>query len=353
MKMTFPKSVLHYLTGLLDLEVLKFKQTAKSKYKSRRRTNMGRNYELGTEVRHYCWDNSIAPRLEIEPGDSVLFQTFDASDNEVQRDGSIKHQPIERPRPGGHALTGPVFIKGAQPGDTLVVEVLEVGTGEWGWTTFRPGAGLLKDDFEKNFFHAWEIGGGREWAEFLPGAGIRVPLEPFCGVMGVALPEPGQHSTIPPRRFGGNLDVKQLTKGAKLMLPVGVEGALFSTGDCHAAQGDGEVCITAIETMGHPHFKFDLIKGKELKAPRLWTGKPASPIAGRSGYFVTTAQNNDLLEASRDAVRYMLDYLEEERGLSREQAYILSSVVVDLKISEVVNAPNWVVSAFLPNAIFE
>lgn len=188
---------------------------------------MGRNYELGAEVRHYSWDNSLAPRLEIEPGDSVLFQTFDASDNEVQRDGSIKHQPVERVRPGGHALTGPVFIKGAKPGDTLVVEVLDVGTGEWGWTTFRPGAGLLKDDFEKGFFHAWDIGGGREWAEFLPGAGIQVPLEPFCGVMGVALPEPGEHSTVPPRRFGGNLDVKQLTRGAKLMLPVGVEGALF------------------------------------------------------------------------------------------------------------------------------
>ena len=308
---------------------------------------MQRNYELGAEVRHFCWDNSLAPLLEIESGDSVLFQTHDASDNGVQRDGSF----IDQKR-AGHALTGPVYIKGAEPGDTLVIEVLEVVTGEWGWTRFHSKAGLLRDDFSEPYLHLWEIGGGREWAEFLPGANIRVPLEPFCGVMGVALPEEGQHSTIPPRRFGGNLDVKQLTKGAKLMLPVGVEGALFSTGDCHAAQGDGEVCVTAIETTGQPHFRFDLIKGKTLKAPQLWTGKPASPMAGQKGYFVTTAQNNDLLEASKDAIRFMLDYLEEERGLSRQQAYVLCSVAVDLKISEVVNAPNWVVSAFLPNALF-
>lgn len=312
---------------------------------------MAKTYELGAEVRHYCWDNSIAPRLEIEPGDSVIFQTYDCSDNETRRDGTNLPRQIERMRPG-HALTGPVYVKGAKPGDTLVVEVLEVGTGDWGWTAFRPGAGLLRDDFAAPFFHAWDLSDGREWTEFLPGSGIRVPLEPFCGVMGVALPEAGQFSTIPPRRFGGNLDIKQLTKGATLLLPVGVEGALFSTGDCHAAQGDGEVCVTAIETMGQPHFRFDLVRGRELKAPRLLTKGPASPITGRDGYYVTTAQNSDLLEASRDAVRFMLDYLEEEHGLTREQAYILASVVVDLKISEVVNAPNWVVSAFLPNAIF-
>ncbi len=313
---------------------------------------MSRTHELGAQKRHYCWDNSIEPTLEIEPGDSVIFQTYDCSDNEIQKDGSIVERPIERVRPG-HALTGPVFIKGAQPGDTLVIEVLEVGTGDWGFTYFKPGSGLLKEDFKDRYFHYWELGGGREWTEFLPGSGIKVPLEPFCGVMGIALPEAGQFSTIPPRRFGGNLDIKQLTKGARLMLPVGVDGALFSTGDCHAAQGDGEVCVTAIETMGHPHFRFDLLKGKALKAPRLMTNKPASPITGSKGYFVTTSQNNDLLEASRDALRFMLDYLEEERGLTREQAYVLSSVVVDLKISEVVNAPNWVVSAFLPNIIFE
>ncbi len=311
---------------------------------------MGRTHELGAEFRHFCFDNSIAPRLEIEPGDSVIFQTFDCSNNETQRDGSIVERDADRIKPS-HALTGPVYIKGAEPGDTLLIEVLKVKTADWGWTRFRPGSGLLKNDFEKPFFHAWDLSKG-DVAEFLPGVGINVPLEPFCGVMGVALPEVGQFSTIPPRRFGGNLDIKQLSKGAKLMLPVGVEGGLFSTGDCHAAQGDGEVCVTAIETGGQPHFRFDLIKGQNLKAPRLQTNQQASPIAGREGYFATTAQNPDLLEASRDAIRFMLDYLEEERGLTREQAYILCSVVVDLKISEVVNAPNWVVSAFLPNAIF-
>ena len=313
---------------------------------------MSHSYELSAARRHYSWDKSLEPILEIEPGDSVWFETFDCSDNERQRDGSIIERPGERLRPG-HALTGPVFVKGAEPGDTLVIEVLEVGTGDWGWTAFRPGAGLLKDDFERPFFHAWELAAGATESEFLPGSGIKVPVEPFCGVMGLALPESGQHSTIPPRRWGGNLDVKQLIRGTRLYLPVGVPGALFSTGDCHAAQGDGEVCGTAIETNGRPYFKFDLIKGRELKAPRIWTGQQASSVVGRDGYLVMTAQNNDLLVASQDAIRFTLDYLEEERGLTREQAYILCSVVVDLKISEVVNSPNWVVSAFLPNAIFD
>ncbi len=312
---------------------------------------MSRTHELDASVRHYCWDNSLAPLLEIEPGDSVIFQTFDCSDNERQRDGSTQPRQIERMRPG-HALTGPVWVKGAEPGDTLVVEVLDVGVGEWGWTAFRPGTALLANDFPHHGFHAWELA-GRDRAEFLPGAGIQVPIEPFCGVMGVALPTPGPFSTIPPREWGGNLDVKQLTRGSKLLLPVGVNGALFSTGDCHAAQGDGEVCGTAIETMGQPHFRFELLKDKPLKAPRILTGQQASPQAGRNGYVITTAQNPDLMEASRDAIRFMLDYLETERSLTREQGYILCSVVVDLKISEVVNNPNWVVSACLPYSIFE
>src|SRR5438128_5971563 len=144
----------------------------------------------------------------------------------------------------GHPLTGPVGIRGARPGDVLQVDVRELVPGDLGYTSFRPGIGLLRDDFIEPYLKLWELRG--QAAELRPG--IRVPLAPFLGVMGVALAEPGAHVTAPPRSNGGNMDIKQLTAGTTLYLPVWVAGALFSCGDGHAVQGDGEVCITAIET---------------------------------------------------------------------------------------------------------
>ena len=157
---------------------------------------------------------------------------------------------------------------------------------------------------------------------------------------------------MPPQKNGGNMDIKQLTVGTTLYLPVWVDGALFSVGDGHGAQGDGEVCVTAVEMMAQVTLRFGLEKGRGLKEPQLHTSGPLYPGTNRGPYYATTAAGPDLFASSQQAIRYMIDHLVEERGLSREEAYIVSSVAVDLKISEIVDAPNWIVSAFLPEEIF-
>jgi len=168
----------------------------------------------------------------------------------------------------------------------------------------------------------------------------------------VALDEPGSHSTMPPRRAGGNMDIKQLVAGATLFLPVLVDGALFSVGDAHAAQGDGEVCVTAVEMMGRVTLRFGLRSGRRLAEPQLVTPAPPSHATNHGAHYATTAHGPDLFAAAQQAVRYMVDHLVETRGFSREEAYVICSVAADLKISEIVDAPNWIVSAFMPDAIF-
>jgi len=158
--------------------------------------------------------------------------------------------------------------------------------------------------------------------------------------------------TLPPRENGGNFDVKQLTKGSKLRLPVAVEGGLFSTGDGHFAQGDGEVCVTAVEMTGRLTLRFNVQSGRRLAEPQLRTPAPPSNATNRGAHYATTAHGPDLFAASQQAVRYMIEHIVEAHGLSREQAYVVCSVAVDLKISEIVDAPNWIVSAFLPESIF-
>jgi acetamidase/formamidase len=243
-----------------------------------------------------------------------------------------------------------VRVRGAVPGDTLVVEVLDMRPGaDFGWTAIRPGRGLLPEaEFPEPHLVIWDLSDG---AFARMGRGIAVRVAPFPGVMGTALDDPGGHSTMPPRKNGGNMDIKQLTAGSTLYLPVWVEGALFSAGDGHAAQGDGEVCVTAVEMAAQVTLRFGLQRGRPLPEPRLRTR--AAPTRRSDGTcFVTTAHGPDLFASAQQAVRYMIDHLGEERGLSREEAYILASVAVDLSISEIVDAPNWIVSASLPESVF-
>jgi acetamidase/formamidase len=170
--------------------------------------------------------------------------------------------------------------------------------------------------------------------------------------MGTALDQPGGHSTMPPRKNGGNMDIKQLTIGTTLYLPVWVDGALFSVGDGHGAQGDGEVCVTAVEMMAEVTLRFDLQPGRRLREPQFRTRGPIGTGTNTGSYYATTAHGPDLFACSQQAVRYMIEHLERERGLCREEAYVVSSVACDLRISEVVDAPNWIVSALLPESIF-
>jgi acetamidase/formamidase len=296
---------------------------------------------------HYEWNNALPARLEIEPGETVVFVTRDAADR-YYRPASTHADVLARGPFRGHPLTGPVRVKGARPGDVLMVEILEVKPADFGWTAVRPGRGLLPEaDFSKPYLQIWDLADGTH----ARAGRIAVPIDPFPGVMGTALDLPGGHSTMPPRKNGGNMDIKQLTAGATLYLPVWVDGALFSVGDAHAIQGDGEVCVTAVEMAGRVTVRFGLERGRGLAEPQLRTTRPPSSTAP-GPWFATTAHGPDLFAASQQAVRYMIDHLVRERGLSREEAYILCSVTVDLKISEIVDAPNWIVSAFLPEGVF-
>jgi acetamidase/formamidase len=297
----------------------------------------------------YEWNNAIPSRLEIDPGDTVVFDTRDAADRYYSR-ASTHADVLARGPFRGHPLTGPVRVRGARPGDALVVEILEVKPADFGWTAIRPGRGLLPEaDFAKPYLQIWDLADGTHARA--AGTRLAVPIDPFPGVMGTALDLPGGHSTMPPRKNGGNMDIKQLTAGSTLYLPVWVDGGLFCVGDTHAIQGDGEVCVTAVEMSGRVTARFGLQAGRGLAEPELRTTRPPSSTAP-GPWFATTAHGPDLFAASQQAVRYMIDHLVRERGLSREQAYILCSVTVDLKISEIVDAPNWIVSAFLPEGVF-
>jgi acetamidase/formamidase len=307
-------------------------------------------HTLDAETVHHEWNHAIPPRLEIDPGDTVVFDTRDAADRFYSKTSTA--EDVARRVFRGHPLTGPVKVRGARPGDTLVVEILEVVPAlDWGWTQIRPGRGLLpEEDFPKPHLCIWDL--SDKQVARMPRRPIAVPLDPFAGVMGVALDEPGAHSTMPPRRSGGNMDIKQLTAGTTLYLPVLVEGALFSVGDGHGAQGDGEVCITAVEMSARVTLRFALRQGRRIAEPRFRTAGPVGARTNHGPHFVTTAHGPDLYASSQQAIRYMIEHLVEERGLSREEAYVLCSVAVDLKISEIVDAPNWIVSAFLPENVF-
>jgi len=310
---------------------------------------MARTHHLDAGQVHYEWNNALTPRLRIEPGDTVVFETRDAADGYYSV-ASTHADVLARGPFRGHPLTGPVAVAGARPGDTLVVEILEVKPrAPFGWTAIRPGRGLLPEaDFPKPFLQLWDLSDG---THARMGRDIAVPLAPFPGVMGVALDEPGGHSTMPPRKNGGNMDVKQLAAGATLYLPVWVDEALFSVGDGHGAQGDGEVCVTAVEMMARVTLRFGLER-RRLPEPQFRARGPLAGPASRGPYFATTAHGPDLFASAQQAIRYMIEHLVRERGLEREEAYIVASVAVDLKISEIVDAPNWIVSAFLPESIF-
>jgi acetamidase/formamidase len=315
---------------------------------------MPASHRLDATTVHYEWNNAIPPRLAVEPGDTLIVDTRDAADGYYTQTSTSRDTAARGPF-RGHPLTGPVAVRGGRPGDVLVVDILDVRpAAPFGWTHIRPGRGLLPEsDFPDSYLQIWDVADGRfARMRAASGARVAVPQGPFPGVIGTALDEPGGHSTMPPRKNGGNMDVKQLTAGTTLFLPVWVDGALFSVGDGHGAQGDGEVCVTAVEMSAHVTLRFDLLRDRRQPEPTLRTRGPLGPRTNRGPYFATTAHGPDLFAAAQQAIRYMIDHLVRERGLSREEAYALSSVAVDLKISEIVDAPNWIVSAFLPESIF-
>jgi acetamidase/formamidase len=302
---------------------------------------------VAREQYHLAWDNSIAPIARIASGAVVAFDLLDAAGGQITADSTVESiHTLDFARVD--QVNGPIYVEGAEPGDTLQIELLELQPADWGWTALIPGFGLLADEFPQPALKVWRLADG--WGEFAPG--IRIPLAPFCGEIGLAPAEMGAHSTIPPSRHGGNMDTKHLTAGATLYLPVEVPGALYSMGDGHAAQGDGEVCGTAIETPMRATVRLSVRKDLHVEAPEFLTAGPLALRTNTGQFYATDGVAPDLMEAARNAIRAMIAYLQRTHGLSREQAYMLCSVAVDLKISEIVDAPNWIVSAYLPLSVF-
>jgi acetamidase/formamidase len=274
----------------------------------------------------------LAPVLTIDPGDTVRFATLEALWCVEQRPTKWPWKQVEPRDPvldDGHALTGPIAIRGAEPGMTLEIRIGKIIPADWAWTFSSPqgdrakALGLADAPLYAQF---WDIDAEQMTAS--DAKGRRINLRPFMGVMGVAPPEPGVHSTTPPRIWGGNIDCRELVAGTTLYLPVGVAGALFSVGDGHGAQGDGEVCGTAIECpMNQVHLTFNLIDSP-IKAPRARTA---------DGAWITFGFDPDLNRATTMALSGMLDLIQEKRGIARQEALALASIQTDMRITQIVN----------------
>ena len=309
------------------------------------------NHTIHDHQGHSGWNNANAPVLRIAPGETIAFHPLDSSGGQITATSTaadLARLDFGRINP----VTGPVFIDGAEPGDAIKVTLLDFTPSGWGWTANIPGFGLLADQFTDPRLHIWTydpVG----MAPALYGPGGRVPLKPFCGTIGLAPAELGQHSIVPPRRVGGNMDIRDLSAGTELYLPVEVKGGLFSVGDTHAAQGDGEVCGTAIESPCTIAAKFELVKGANLAFPRLTTSGPVTRHLDVKGYEVTTGIGPDLMAGARAAVSGMIDLLSKRYNMNAVDAYLLCSVCGDLRISEIVDMPNWVVSFYFPRVVLE
>ena len=302
-------------------------------------------HALSAEPTHSVWDRSLKPRLRIEPGAEVQIECVDASGGQVQPGMTVaEYLRIDRTRI--HALTGPLWIEGAEPGDVLQVDVLSTRHSGWGWSSIVEGLGFLKDRFREPYLFHWFLH-GQATHSLAPAV---VPIRPFLGVMGVARADDGAFRTRPPGPFGGNLDVRELCAGSTLYLPVYNAGALFSCGDGHAAQGDGEVCINGIECPLDVTLRFHLRKRQPLAGPIVEASERAAPDSTADAWVVIET-GEDLAAAARAATHRMIDLLVSRWGFSDIHAYLLCSVALKLRLSQVVNEPIHTVSAALSKQI--
>jgi formamidase len=363
------------------------------------RVDIGRSLVDDVTSGHNRWHAEIPPLVAVEPNELISIDIRDGLDGQVTETDPPSGSPFTLDLLRGHPLTGPIAIVGAEPGDLLTVEIVDIEPASFGFTCVRPGGGLLGEEISEPFIARWTIRNGLARSDDVPG--VVIQGSPFLGVMGIApstdrlklfatreedlarrggratLPDPASAvpstgsgataglRTIPPRETGGNLDIKHLKKSARLTLPVDVPGALFSVGDAHFAQGNGEVCSQAIEIAARTLLRFSLTKNNAVrwrpKYPLVHVAAGADPIPPGPRLITTglpldgDGLNHDmnLRLAAREAVREMMDYLVEELGYSRAQAYVICSVAVDLEISEAVNGANGLVAAVLPLNIFQ
>jgi formamidase len=337
---------------------------------------------------HNRWHPDIPPLARVAPGEEITLELRDGLDAAVGPTSTAEDvAAIDLRTP--HPMTGPVFVEGAEPGDVLEVEIVRLETANYGFTCIIPGFGFLADVFDRPFVVHWHIEDGTARSADMPG--VAIPADPFPGVLGVApshelltrihrrerelhdrggavAPEAPEAAvpalaadglrTVPPRETGGNMDVRHMVEGSRVLFSVHVPGALFSIGDLHLAQGDGETCGVAIEVAGAATVRFGIRKQPAwpLRFPAFETpGRPARPSFVTTGIPVSPDGRNESLDltlAARGAILDMIAWLGLEHGLTPEQAYVLVSVAADLRLAEVVDVPNPIVTAVLPLDIF-
>ncbi len=296
---------------------------------------------------HFKWNNKIKPIAYVNSGEELLIKVPDSSINQIKYDSRTEDlSKLDMNKVDG--AVGPIYINDAKPGDTLEVEIQDIKVNNWGWSAIIRDFGILKNRFNEKLI-IWDIKENYAIAkEFLKG--IKIPVKPFLGIIGLAPKEDKEFDMIPPQYFGGNMDNRLNGIGSKIYLPINVDGALLSISDPHASQGDGEVCGTAIETSAEVKLKINVIKGLNIKRP-LTISPNKDDFKGE--VIATMGISNDLYQAAKDAINDMLDFLNKQYKLSYEEGYVLSSIIGNLRISEIVDIPNFVVSLVIPKYILE
>lgn len=303
-------------------------------------------HHIDPERQHHSWDNALEPTLTVASGDVVHYELLMAGHGQVHEGATFAQTAFDFDTL--YNLLGPLYVDGARPGDTLRVDILDLAPGDWGWCAILPELGTLPDEFPDPYLRTFDLRGGTH-AQL--GPGVRIPFAPFLGTMGTHPDDPATASAFPPHKGGGNVDTRHLTIGTTLWLPVWCEGALFSCGDPHAMQGDGEVCVAALECDMRAALRFG-VEQRSIPAPYFRTAGALTPAVDAGGHHGAMGIAPDLMEGTRTAVSAMVEWVVAEHGLTREDAYILCSLAGDLKIFEVVDAGMWNVGLTLPLSVF-
>ncbi len=311
---------------------------------------MATTHHLDASQLIHRWDNTTPSRITIAPGDTINLEMADSSGFQVQPHWTSEDFKLKFDALKVHALTGPIAVDGAEPGDQLAIHIEQFSHHGWAWTSLIPGLGLLPEDFPEHHLFIWKLDGNHTTS--FPG--VTLDLHPFAGIIGVQREELGEYRTRAPGRFGGNMDVRHLGAGTTLYLPVSTPGANLLAGDCHAAQGDGEVCINGMEAPMSGVFSIELIKQKPLKGPYAVTRGPlVPPRYQEKPWHLFVESDEDPRRAAQNTVRRAIEFIMQRTGCTAELAYTLCSVVLDLKLSQLVNIPTTTITGYLPEALFD
>ena len=303
-------------------------------------------HEISADRIHHSWDNTLEPTLRVSSDDIVHYDLVMAGHGQVYEGGTFEETSFDFDTL--YNLLGPLYVEDARPGDTLRIDILDLQPGAWGWCVILPELGTLPDLFPDPYLRTFDLRNGAH-VEFAPG--ISIPFTPFLGTMGNHPDKPATASAFPPHKGGGNIDTRHLTAGSTLWLPVWCEGALFSCGDPHATQGDGEVCVAAMECDMRATLRF-AVEQRQIPAPYFRSAGALTLKVDAAGHQGAMGIAPDLMEGTRKSVSAMIDWIVADHGLTRQDAYMLCSLAGDLKIMEVVDAGMWNVGFTLPLSIF-